>query len=174
MENRTRSNLGAGLVLILLGLFLLLMQIPGFHALFNFDFTWPLIVIGVGVGLLVLGLIIRAPDMAIPACIVGGIGGILYWQNLTNRWETWSYLWTLIPGFVGIGMILSVAFGGKRKNLREGLETLATSAVLFIIFGAFLGNVFGNTLLAQYWPVLLILIGIYTLARNLILPQGRE
>ena len=64
--------------------------------------SWPLIVVAVGAGLLVLGLLVGAPEMAIPAVIVGGIGGILYYQNLSGNWASWSYLWTLIPGFSGL------------------------------------------------------------------------
>ncbi len=45
-----------------------------------------------------------------PSIIVGGIGGILAYQDYTGHWESWSYLWTLIPGFVGLG--IGVTAGG--------------------------------------------------------------
>ena len=42
-------------------------------------------------------LLTGQPGMLVPACIVGGIGGMLYWQNLTGDWASWSYSWSLIP-----------------------------------------------------------------------------
>lgn len=73
MDAQKRSSLGLGVVLIVLGAIFLLNQfIPGFGLVLS----WPWIVIGVGAALLVVGLLVGAPDMAVPAFIVAGIGGI--------------------------------------------------------------------------------------------------
>ena len=50
--------------------------------------------------------------MMVPASIVTGIGGLLYWQNATGRWESWSYAWALIVASVGvsIGFVKSELF----------------------------------------------------------------
>ena len=75
MSRRRRSNLVGGILLILLGaLFLALQLVPGLGDLVQVEFSWPLIIVGVGVFLLVFGLLAGAPGMAVPACIVGGIG----------------------------------------------------------------------------------------------------
>ena len=106
--------------------------------------------------------------MAVPACIVGGVGGLLYWQNLSGQWETWSYAWTLIPGFVGVGVILSGILSGQTaQSLRDGGRTIMVSLVLFVVFGSLLG---GN-LTGIVWPSLLIGAGILLLVGNL--PRGR-
>jgi len=162
MNRRHRSSLAGGLVLILLGvLFLAVQLMPGLQLWFS----WPLIIVGVGVLLLILGLVTGAPDMAVPACIVGGIGGLLYWQNSTGNWESWAYAWTLIPGFVGVGIVLSGLLGGKpRQPVREGGGLILISLVLFTVFGSFLG---GLSLLGPYWPVLLIVLGLWVLVRPL-------
>ena len=76
----------------------------------------------VGGMLLVIGLLTRTPEMAIPASIVAGIGGILWVQNTYNNWGTWSYSWALIPGFVGVGILLSGLLGGR--NVREAVREL--------------------------------------------------
>jgi hypothetical protein len=151
-----------GLILILLGAWFLAMQfVPGLQEWFS----WPWIIIGVGVAMLLIGLLSGVPDLAVPACIIGGIGGLLYWQNVTGNWDSWSYAWSLIPGFVGVGVILSGLFGGKvRKSLREGGNLILISLILFVIFAAFLG---GPNLLGDYWPVLLILLGSWVLIRSL-------
>jgi hypothetical protein len=51
--------------------------------------------------------------------------------------------------------------GHFREALRSGVRLVLISSVLFLIFAALLG---GPNLLGAYWPVLLILLGIYLLA----------
>jgi len=166
MSRRRRLNLVGGVILVLLGGWFLAAQfVPGMDAWLNIEFTWPLIIIGVGLFLFVFGLLVGEPGMAVPACIVTGIGGLLYYQNATGDWASWSYAWTLIPGFVGIGAIIAGLLGDNRsKSVRDGLNLLVISAVLFLIFGSFLG---GLDLLGDYWPVLLILLGVWLLIRPL-------
>jgi hypothetical protein len=114
------------------GWFLAVQLVPGLGEWIQVEVSWPLIVIGVGVLLLLFGLLAGAPDMAVPATIVAGIGGLLYWMNNTGNWASWAYAWTLIPGFVGIGVILAGLFGGRmRSALREGGGLLVISLVMF-------------------------------------------
>ncbi len=162
MDTGRRSSLAAGLVLILLGvLFLVARLVPGFQVWIS----WPWIIIGVGLFLLVVGLLTGSPAMAVPACIVGGIGGLLYWQDATGNWESWAYAWTLIPGFVGVGIILSGLLGGKtRQSLWAGSSLIVISLVLFAIFGSLFGAL-GP--LGPYWPILLIVLGLLMLVRAL-------
>jgi len=162
MDSRRRSSLAAGLVLILLGAWFLASQwVPALRIWVS----WPLIIVGVGALLLIIGLATGVPAMAVPACIVGGIGGLLYWQNSTGNWESWTYAWTLIPGFVGVGTILSGLLGGEtRQSVRGGLWLVAISLAMFAFFGSFLG---GLNLLGPYWPALLILLGLLLLVRSL-------
>jgi hypothetical protein len=167
MDRRRRSNLVAGLLLILLGVWFMAVQlVPELRAWMDIEYAWPLIIVGVGVLLLVVGLLTGAPAMAVPACIVGGIGGLLYWQNATGNWESWAYMWTLIPGFVGVGVVLSALLGGEtRQALSGGAWLILISLVLFAVFGSFLG---GLGLLGPYWPVLLIALGLLALLRPLL------
>jgi hypothetical protein len=160
----------SGILLVLLGIAILALQIlPGW---LDITISWPVIIILIGLGLLVLGLFTTTPDLAIPACIVSGIGGILYIQD-TNLlpWESWGYLWTLVPGFVGLGELISGLIKGKRKQMMDGLETMVVSGVLFVIFGSLLGDIFGDFALGQYLPVILIGLGIFLLIRSLITPR---
>lgn len=158
--NRTRrSSLVGGVLLILLGMWFLAMQlVPELGSLFS----WPWIIIGVGVTLLIIGLASGVPAMAIPASIVAGIGGLLYWQNVTGNWESWAYAWTLIPGFVGVGIILSGLLGDSHSEIQGGVWLVAISVVLFLAFGSFFGAM---GLIGPYWPVLLILLGLLILVR---------
>ncbi len=163
MDRRRRSSLAAGLVLILLGALFLVVQFqPGWQRWLD----WPMIVIGVGAFLLLFGLLMGTPGMAVPACIVGGIGGLLYWQNATGNWASWAYAWTLIPGFVGVGVVLAAALGeGDRKAVSGGLWLVFISLALFTVFGSFFGTL---GFLGNYWPALLILLGLLILMRALL------
>lgn len=161
-----RSSFAAGLLLVSLGVAWLVFQlVPGLSERFNLEFTWPWLVIGAGALLFILALLLNVPGMAVPAAIVGGIGGLLYYQNATGDWESWAYAWALIPGFVGIGVILAgLLEGNLRQGLRDGVGLLIISAILFAIFGSFLG---GPELMGRYWPVLLILLGFWILLQAL-------
>ena len=84
MSKERRSDLVFGIILLLIGGWFLAAQfnlVPGLNEIINIQYQWPLIVIGVGVLLFLLGLLTRSPGMSVPACIVGGIGGILYWNK---------------------------------------------------------------------------------------------
>ncbi|OGO16601.1 MAG: hypothetical protein A2Y93_16540 [Chloroflexi bacterium RBG_13_68_17] len=169
MDQRRRTQLGGGIVLVLVGAALLAVQIvPSLRAWYDsivWEGGWPLIVIGVGALLFLLGLILGAPGLAVPACIVGGIGGLLYWQNATGNWDSWAYAWTLIPGFVGVGALLAGLLEGKiRQALTGGGWLIFISAVLFLAFGSFLG---GPAVLGDYWPILVIVAGLLMLGRTL-------
>lgn len=171
--NRERGfNAIGGLLLIALGAFFLLFQLfPALGAFVRIDQLWPLIVMAVGGGLLLLAVITRTPPLAIPASIVGGIGLLLFFQNITGYWDSWAYAWTLIPGFVGIGLLLRGVLAGEvGKGVQEGGRLLVISFVLFLVFGAFLGPF---NLLGRFWPVLLILGGFFLLGRTLLQNQRR-
>jgi hypothetical protein len=170
MNKSQRTTLGIGILLVLAGIYFILVNVvPGFKDLINISNSWPVTVILVGAGLLVLGLIIGTPDLSVPAFIVAGIGGILYYQNLTGNWGSWAYLWTLIPGFSGLGMGAAWLLGARnRYSIKSVLDTLGSSLILFIIFGAFFGA-FKN--LGPYWPLLLVIAGILIAIRTLIKPR---
>jgi len=163
---QNRSSLALGLILLLAGAWLLAArQYPDFQAWIDTNLSWPMYTIGAGLLVLLIGLVTGAPGMAVPAAIIAGIGGILYYQNQTGDFASWSYMWTLIPGFVGIGSILAGLLGDHtRRSIRSGLRLLVISGVMFLIFATFFGDI---TILGEYGlPALLILGGLYVLFRG--------
>lgn len=162
MNKQRRTSILGGSILILVGVILLTFQLlPGF----NLQFSWPWMVIAVGLFLFTLGAAVGEPGLAVPATIVGGIGGILSYQQATNNWASWSYAWTLIPGFVGLGIILMNLLGGKEKDsMKEGLTLLLISLVMLAVFGSFFGAL---GIVGKYWPVLLILLGLVLMGKSL-------
>ena len=162
MNTQRRTSVIGGLILIAVGVVLLLAQVlPGFRI----DFSWTWIVVGVGLFLFALGAAVGEPGMAVPATIVSGIGGILTYQNATGNWESWAYAWTLIPGFVGLGIVLMNLLGGEESPLKDGLTLMLISLIMLAVFGSFFGAL---GLAGNYWPVLLILLGVVLLGRTFI------
>lgn len=172
MRNRTYSNIAWGLILILVGGYLLAAQfLPELKFWEYLSLPWPAWMVALGGGLLLIGLLTGNPDMAVPATIVAGIGGILWYQAVTGDWTSWGYLWALIPGFVGLGTILSgLLGGGLRENLRRGLWLVTVSLVLVTIFGF----LFRSDLIETYWPVALIAIGLLVVLRPLVRGERKD
>jgi len=171
MSRQSRTQLVLGILLVAVGVFYFLaQQMPALRVWTQFEFQWPFYVIGAGILILLIGLMTGAPSMAIPACIVAGIGAMLYYQNRTGDWGSWSFAWTLIPGFVGIGVILTGLLGeNTRQNLAHGLNLVVISAALFLAFAALFHQL---SFLGPYGPaVLLVLLGLYVIGRGLM--RGR-
>ena len=167
MGQKGRSNLVAGVLLILVGaLFLIAQLAPETFRWLQPEQNWPLIIIGAGALFAVLGLLVGEPGMLVPATIVGGIGALLYWQSVTGEWESWAYAWTLIPGFVGVGVFFSRLIEGRpRQAFSEGGQAILVSLVLFAVFGSLLGP---GTFPVLLWPVLLIGAGLLVLVNTLL------
>lgn len=167
MNKQGRSQLALGVILIGLGVwFFLTNSVPGFSAMFAHYTRWPLNMFVIGGGIFLLGLILGQPGLSVPASIVAGLGGIFYYQQVMDNAQSWSYMWTLIPGFVGVGTILAGILGEKPgHNMKHGLNLVVISAVLFLVFSSFFG---GFTLLGKFGPaILLILLGLYVLGNGL-------
>lgn len=177
MSKRNRTQLTLGIILILMAATMLLFKAnPSLTENIHIEMSWPTwIIIGGGIFLL-FGLLIGEPDMAIPASIIAGVGSILYYQNANQNWSSWAYMWTLIPGFAGVGNILAGLFGAKfRKSISEGIRLIFISTIMFLIFASMFGElaILGHNkefIIAG----LLILFGIWLIIRGLVRPQLSE
>ena len=160
-----RSSIVAGIILILVGLFFLLLPLfPNISGVIDIAEQWPLIIVAIG-ALFLFSALIGAPGLAIPGSIITGIGCLLLYQNLNDAWGSWAYAWALIPGFVGIGIIISRALEGEtRRGVRSGGTLIFISLILFLAFGAFLGDGISFGVL---WAVLLIGLGLRLLFKTL-------
>jgi len=170
MSIEKRKHIASGTLLIVIGLLFLAIQVvPGLRVWADARFTWPMGVVGVAVGLLVIGVLAGTADMLVPASIVGGIGTILYFQNAgTLAWESWSYLWTLIPGFVGVGVFLAGLVKWNKKEIVDGIQAMLVSGVLLLVFGSLMGESFNQFPWRDYLPVLLIALGLFLFVRALV------
>ncbi len=140
-------------------------SLPAFHDLLARYMQWPFSLITIGAALLVLGLILGAPGMAVPAAVVAGVGGIFYYFDRVGNWNDW-FMWLLVPGFVGLGSVLAGLLGEQtRHNLSRGLNLMVISAVLFLVFSSVMG---GWNRLGNYGPaILIILLGLWVLGNGI-------
>ena len=172
--SQNRTSLVLGVLLILVGGWMIATnQVPALQEWLEENSSGALYTIGAGLLILLIGLLTGAPGFAIPASIVAGIGGILFYQDMKGDYSSWSYMWALIPGFVGVGTILAGLLGeNTRANLARGLRLIVISAVFFLAFGTFFG---GLTILGSYGaPILIILLGVFILARGFLRRSGEQ
>lgn len=167
-SNRDAGRTLPAVILISLGVLFLLGQIFSFSFLGAF---WPFMVIIPGLAFLYFAVTGRreTAGLAIPGAIITGTGAILLYQNITNHWESWAYVWTLYPVFVGMALTY---IGQRTENpdthragqglVRWGLIAFVGAWAFFelIIFNG--GGLFGNFLL----PALLIGVGVWLLFRQ--------
>lgn len=166
-----RNNISGGILLILLGAFFLVTRLfPNlFERLFGSVFDWPWIIIGLGLVFIISAVLSLEGSLLIPGCVLTGIGLILNYQNASGNWESWSYAWALIPGFVGVGVLLSGLFSKQKGEWKSGVNLILISGILFMVFAGMFGALDGE--IAKYWPVLIIALGVWSLIKGFLPTQ---
>ncbi len=153
-----RSKL-IGALLVGVGAIVLLTQFFGGTA----HYLWPFFIIVPG--LVLVAVAMSAGDtvtrLAIPGTTIAGIGLILFFQNLFNYYQSWAYVWALIPAFVAFGMHLSTEpnpDGEAASPSHLMTWSLTVFVVLAAVFELFIfdGGVFAARIVL---PLGLILIG---------------
>jgi hypothetical protein len=159
------GSLVAGLVLIALGLLALAGQI--FRGFPFWNYLWPFIIIGFG-GLFFVGMFAGGKSLAglaIPGTIIAGLGLMMFLQNLTGYWQSWSYSWTIILILVGLGIFIMGLYSEDNNRRQAGLRVIKVGAILFVIFGGFFELIFSAFRpygIQQYiFPLLLVGLGVY-------------
>ena len=110
-------------------------------------YGWPFFVIAPGVLILFVALSARgavSEGLAILGSIVTVTGLILLVQDATDHYESWAYAWALIvPGAIGLGMILYGLIARRPGNVRSGTRLVAIALVLFLLGAAFFEGIVG-------------------------------
>jgi hypothetical protein len=164
-NRRDVGRLVGGLILVALGVLFLISQ------LFKVDFwhfAWPGFVILPGL-LFFIGMLLggrSAGGLAIPGTIITTTGLLLFYQNITGLWQTWSFAWALVgPVATGLGLIIFGLYSNIPGVRKSGMIVLAIGLILLAIFGISFG--FGFPGLGRYlWPLALIALGIFVVLRR--------
>jgi drug/metabolite transporter (DMT)-like permease len=179
INKRNSGTLIAGAVLIAVGLLALFGQL--FRGFQFWNYLWPFIIIAIG-ALFFVGMFVGGKPLAglaVPGTIISGIGVMMFFQNLLNHWESWSYGWTVILFLVGLGIFIMGLYSGNLASRRSGLSLMKVGAILFVIFGAFFELIFSfgrpHGLQQYLFPAFLILLGGYLiLSRSGLLGSRRS
>jgi hypothetical protein len=151
MEDRDRSRVTAGTILILLGIALILMQLSERFR----EETWTFVV----GGLFVAGYLYRrAYGLLIPGCILLGVG--LGSIGEKSAWEFGEF------GSIGLGVGFVAIFLIARVYEGRTHWWPLIPGVALIITGLASGNQPFRELLSVGWPALIILAGILLLASS--------
>ncbi len=141
--------------------------------------TWPFYVIAPGLVLLAFGLTQpHGSGLTIGGSIVTIVGLILFYQNVTDNWESWAYAWALVgPGGSGVGMLLYGTRSGNAKMARDGFWQIMTALGIFVVgfifFEGFIGLSGDRWDLAEWvMPVVIIGLGVLVLLRAVIGGKG--
>ena len=110
-------------------------------------YGWPFFLIVPGLVILFVALTASgavSEGLAILGSIVTVSGLILLVQDATDHYESWAYAWALVvPGAIGLGMILYGLTARRPGNIRSGTRVVAVALVLFLVGAAFFEGVVG-------------------------------
>jgi hypothetical protein len=167
-----RGALTVGALLVLVGIAAIVLRQAGFDLGDEFLETgWPLFVIVPGLALLTASAFPAPPrglGFAIAGSIVTSIGLLLFYQQSSGHWESWSYAWALIgPGAAGLGLLGYGLVFRLRDCITTGAWLMTISAILFVVGFWFFETIFQSgrvpVELETWWPVGLIGVGVAVL-----------
>ena len=162
MVRDQRNTVGAFL-LIGLGVLFLVGQIFNINFWSIVGFSWPVFVLIPGVIFLALAFAgdRKMSGFIFPGAFVTGTGAILWYQNVTNNWQSWAYIWTLYPVFLGLALIFNGRRNGKEKEITTGRGFVTYGMIAFLAGAAFFElAIFGANSALTSWIVPLVLIGV--------------
>jgi len=143
-EQHERNTRALGLLLLAVGTWILVARF--IHIDLGF-WLWPFWVIVPGGLIMALGFrdTHRSNEgLVIFGSIVAVTGIILFVQNITGQWQSWSYAWALLfPGSIGLGQYLWGKRAGDATKVQRGEKIMQTASVLFVAFGLFFEVVLG-------------------------------
>jgi len=109
---------------------------------------WPLLIVSLAAFFIVPAFFgrqdrrVRA-GMVIPGAVLAGMGVALLYASVGNRGGDWTYLWTVVPFSIGVGLYLAgwIADAPAFKWIGSGIA--AGSVIAFLVFAeAFGGQTF--------------------------------
>ncbi len=168
MGHSSGGRQATALGLIGLGVLFLVVQNFGFSFM---GLLWPLFVLAPG--LVFLFAAIRGDrdkaGLIIPGAMVTGTGAILFYQNLTNHWASWAYIWALYPVFFGLAMVFMGRRTGSSEQTSVGDNFVKFGLLGFVgLWAVFELFIFGgnSAVVTTVMPLVLIGAGIFILMRG--------
>lgn len=118
---------------------------------------WPLEVVALGVGFLLAAFFLQVIWLIIPAFVVGLIGLALLFCALTDQWEAWAALWTVVPLSAGLPLLIIGVVRRLNGVKLAGLILTGIAGALFAALSTLLAATGGVIRLVG--PAVIILLG---------------
>ena len=93
-----------GIPALVTGVILFIASVTGYWSIWAY--LWPLEVIGVALGFVLMAIFLKVPWLTIPASIIGLTGLVLQFCAITGWWGSWAVLWTVEPLAVGLPLFI--------------------------------------------------------------------
>jgi hypothetical protein len=160
-----RGSIVVGGILIVIGAIFLFVNV------FRIDFgqIWPIIFFIIGAGFYLPVLLMphdrqNLAGLLIPGTILFGLGVIFFYNIFTDNWESWAYIWALIPASVGLGLLFAARVGHwGGDTMKVGFWMFVISTGVCLVLAAFFGG--GNAGLIG--AILLIVLGVFLLIQSI-------
>ncbi len=137
-------------------------------------YLWPLEVISVALGFVLMAVFLKNPWLMIPASIIGLTGLVLQFCAATGWWGSWSVLWTVEPFAVGLPLLLIGMF--------KKIEGVKVAGIILCGFAGLAFAALSSILVTSHWitrligPAVILALGILLVASALlnrkVEPQG--
>jgi hypothetical protein len=175
-ERRSLAPIAFGLILVIAGAAVFVLRQAGIDVIdMAGEGGWPFFIIAPGVVLLTMAVLAGredGPGFAIGGSVVTTVGLILLYQQSTGHWESWAYVWALIPAAVGMALALHGIAFRTPDMVRTGFRMAAVAAAGFVAGFWFFESVFDTGRapvdLGTWWPAILVVVGLLIAGRALL------
>ncbi|MCD6116588.1 hypothetical protein J7K93_06210 [bacterium] len=151
--NKNRDTLVWGIFLVLAGIIFL----AGTLSDYGLEMLWPLFPLAIGLAFIIKFIFNRKNISGLmPGSLLTVVALLLFYCN-SYGWNNMENLWPVFIIAPAVGFF-ALYFAGQREksNIISG-SVLAGIGILFLV---------ANSKLGQFWPVILIVIGIILVAAN--------
>ncbi|MBX2998530.1 MAG: hypothetical protein KF893_08485 [Caldilineaceae bacterium] len=171
-------SMALGALLIVLGLVFLIAQFIDINI---GSWAWPFFVIVPGVLLFVFALTLKGSAgevLAAVGAMASMTGLILFYQNTTEHWQSWAYMWALVaPTAAGLGQLFYGTLHSRPEMVRTGVRIAGVGLIIWLLAAFFFELVIGisgSGIGVIGWSLILILLGIAVIARPWIVALFRQ
>jgi hypothetical protein len=99
---------------------------------------WPLEVLGLAIGFLLMAIFLKVPWLTIPGSILGLTGLVLQLCAFTGQWSWWALLWPVVPFSVGLPLLI-IGFARRLEGVKlAGIILCGLAVLAFAAMSAFL------------------------------------
>jgi len=157
-----------GIPSLTMGILLFIASITGNWNIWAY--LWPLEVISVALGFVLMSIFLKVPWLMIPASVIGLTGLVLQYCAATGWWSSWAVLWTVEPLAVGLPLLLIGMF--------KKIEGVKVAGIILCGFAGLAFAAMSSILVTSLWisrligPAIVLALGILLVVLALLKPPS--